>query len=775
MMALAIVAALSQCRKPDVEAVDSTAKVRISCTIPVNKDGKTDFTNILENSTVNWSAGVESIYLAIPHETAPQIVELTSEPQDKSKPTLTFTGSVQSGLLTDGTYDVWYFGNSKHTGISYIEENVKNDIMTSINGAISAQSGSLSDLGKCHIAKATVTASVSEGGATTLTFNGTFNNQIAIVRLGEESSKTSLLRGNAVIGTDYSLQYDGEKFELAVTESAYANISVNPQTESYVVVFPNTNNNVELMSDSGKKVTFLNGINASRMYTVGWEKYEGNNGYEYVDLGLPSGLKWATFNVGANTPEAYGDYFAWGEIAPKTYYGQNNSKTYWKEMGNISGNTTYDAATVNWGEDWRIPTQGEMQELINNCTWTWTQLNDVNGYNVTGTNGKSIFLPAAGSYDSGGGVSINEQGSYWTSTPTTIENNQRAYYLMFTSTSKMVLSNYRDNGRPIRPVSGRKFDIGEVTTAEVTSITDNSAVCGGYVTGNNAYVTEKGICWSTSESPTINDNKMACGQGEGGYTVTLTGLTSATVYYVRAYATNEAGTNYGSQVRFNTTKTGSNGYAYDFSNMGSHVVDLGLPSGVLWSDCNIGAEWAVEQAEWPVNIYGNYFMWACNTSSQYFGEGNYPDYAKAVTINSEIDYSYNYSGDIRYDAATNLWGGNWRTPTAADIDELVDNCTPERVIIKGIGQNGQEIDIVCMKFTSKKNSNSSIYFPLGGIYYDSSELDDRNDLGYYLTASIYNKRSCRDWILRTASDCHRGWDLRWYGYSLRPVIGPKAQ
>ena len=762
MMSLVMVVTLSQCKKQNEENEVETAKVRISCTIPINKNSRTEFTS---DGTVNWSAGVESIYLAVPHETNPQIVELKSSPTSTGGSTLTFDGSIQLGLLEDGKiYDVWYLGNSKHTGKSYIEENIENDVMTSIKGAITEQSGSLSDLGACHIAKATVTAN---GNA--LTFNNDFKNQIAIVRLGEESSNTSILRGNAIIGTDYSLQYDGEKFELAVTKSTDARISVAPQTEgeSYVVVFPNTNNKVELISDSGKKVTFLNGIKAGSMYTVGWEEYEGNNGYEYVDLGLPSGLKWAKYNIGANTAEAYGDYFAWGEIAPKTFYGENNSKTYEEEMGNISGNTTYDAATVNWGENWRIPTQGEMQELIDNCTWTWTQLNGVNGYNVTGTNGKSIFLPAAGSYDSGGGVYINERGSYWTSTPTTIEENRRAYNLVFLSTNKIVGSNYRDNGRPIRPVSGRKFDIGEVTTAEVTSITDNSAVCGGYVTGNNAYVTEKGICWSTSENPTINDNKMACGQGEGEYTVTLTGLTSATVYYVRAYATNEAGTNYGSQVRFNTTKTGSNGYAYDFSNMGSHIVDLGLPSGVLWSDCNIGAEWAVEQTEWPVNIYGNYFMWACNTSSQYFGEGNYPDYAKAITINSEIDYGYNYSGDIRYDAATNLWGGNWRTPTAADIDELKEYCTPLLLTITG----KDDIKIVCLKFTSKLNGKS-IYFPLGGVYYDSSELDHRNDLGYYLTASIYNRTSCRDWILRTASDYHRSWNLRWYGYSLRPVIGP---
>ena len=149
MMALAMIVTLSQCKKQNEETEENTPKVRISCTIPINKDSRTDFTNILENGTVNWSAGVESIYLAIHHEINPQIVELQSEPQGESKPTLTFTGSIQLGLLEDGEiYDVWYLGNSKHTGISYIEENIENNVMTSINGAISAQSGSLSDLGK---------------------------------------------------------------------------------------------------------------------------------------------------------------------------------------------------------------------------------------------------------------------------------------------------------------------------------------------------------------------------------------------------------------------------------------------------------------------------------------------------------------------------------------------------------------------------------------------------------------------------------------------------
>ncbi len=153
------------------------------------------------------------------------------------------------------------------------------------------------------------------------------------------------------------------------------------------------------------------------------------NGYEYVDLGLS--VKWATCNVGATKPEEYGDYFAWGETEPKSTYDwstykycngsyntltkYNNSSSY----GTVDNKTTLDliddAARANWGGSWRMPTKAEQDELRNNCTWTWTTQNGVNGYKVTGTNGNSIFLPAAGDrYDR----SLGDAGSigyYWSS------------------------------------------------------------------------------------------------------------------------------------------------------------------------------------------------------------------------------------------------------------------------------------------------------------------------------------------------------------------------
>ena len=180
------------------------------------------------------------------------------------------------------------------------------------------------------------------------------------------------------------------------------------------------------------------------------------NGHDYVDLGLPSGLKWATYNVGADSPEEYGHYFAWGETTTKTEYTEDNSLTYDKQMNDITGNSQYDAATANWGGTWRIPTKAEQEELLNNCSWTWTTRNGVNGYNVEGPNGNSIFLPAA---DYRGGSSLYGAGSdgfYWSSSP--YENNDYlAYFLYFGSDPHYTESYFRYVGQSVRPVFGGNF------------------------------------------------------------------------------------------------------------------------------------------------------------------------------------------------------------------------------------------------------------------------------------------------------------------------------
>ena len=153
------------------------------------------------------------------------------------------------------------------------------------------------------------------------------------------------------------------------------------------------------------------------------------HGHDYVDLGLPSGLKWATCNVGASTPEGYGDYFAWGEVESKpicdwsTYKwckGSSTTQTKYctdSEYGVVDNKTVLDladdAAHANWGGKWRMPTEAEWTELREKCTWTWTTIHGVPGYEVKSkVNSNSIFLPAAGLCGGTGLYLLGENGYY---------------------------------------------------------------------------------------------------------------------------------------------------------------------------------------------------------------------------------------------------------------------------------------------------------------------------------------------------------------------------
>ena len=159
------------------------------------------------------------------------------------------------------------------------------------------------------------------------------------------------------------------------------------------------------------------------------------NGYECVDLGLS--VKWATCNVGATKPEEYGDYFAWGETQPKSIYdwssykycnGSSSTLTKYNtvsSLGTVDNKTTLelsdDAARANWGGSWRMPTEAELIELREQCTWTWTTQSGVNGYKVTSDkNGKSIFLPATGYRGGSSLLGAGSIGSFWLSSLDTI-------------------------------------------------------------------------------------------------------------------------------------------------------------------------------------------------------------------------------------------------------------------------------------------------------------------------------------------------------------------
>ncbi|MBQ3832641.1 MAG: InlB B-repeat-containing protein [Bacteroidales bacterium] len=197
--------------------------------------------------------------------------------------------------------------------------------------------------------------------------------------------------------------------------------------------------------------------------------YEQHNGHDYVDLGLPSGTKWATCNVGATTPEGYGDYYAWGETTIKTYYewsnyhhcngGQSSDMTKYcnKYSYGYNGYTDNlsvleaadDVAYVAWGGNWRMPTMEEMNELKNCCSTHITSVNGIYCYICTGPNGNSIFLPMAGYRDGRvlNSSGLHGEGYYWSSS-LDVDQPNSAWYL----TRREMAGKYRYYGMTVRPV-----------------------------------------------------------------------------------------------------------------------------------------------------------------------------------------------------------------------------------------------------------------------------------------------------------------------------------
>jgi hypothetical protein len=207
----------------------------------------------------------------------------------------------------------------------------------------------------------------------------------------------------------------------------------------------------------------------------------GNNGggnqinHEYVDLGLPSGTLWATCNVGADMPEDYGDYFAWGETNQKDFYdwntykycnGDYNKLTKYCSNPNFGDNNftdnltvlqpADDAASISWGNDWRTPTQAQWQELENNISSIWTTLNGVNGRLFTANNGNSIFFPAAGFHSESSFNDISKSGRYWSSSLITGSPSYAWHYGFGLYTTNVNGSGRRYDGQSIRPVRSSK-------------------------------------------------------------------------------------------------------------------------------------------------------------------------------------------------------------------------------------------------------------------------------------------------------------------------------
>ena len=396
--------------------------------------------------------------------------------------------------------------------------------------------------------------------------------------------------------------------------------------------------------------------------------------HDYVDLGLPSGTLWATCNVGADTPEDYGDHFAWGETTPKSTY---NWDTYQHCNGSASTLTKYctnssygyngftdnlttllpedDAATANWGEDWRMPVKEELEELYNNTTTTCTTQNGVYGTLFTATNGNSLFLPAEYRYS--GELGDDPFGVYWSSSLNT-DKPYDAWVLQndWYWGDHMESDHGRAGVKSVRAV--RSFSQDSSFVINVTAHPEE----GGSVNGGGTYQTGT-ECTLTA---TPNEGYTFVCWMEYGYVATVSTELTYSFMVNRSRNLRAVFCNYVSG-------------AY-------HYVDLGLPSGLLWATCNVGADIPED--------YGDYFAWGetqpkdtYNWSTYQHCNGSENTLTKYCNNSS---YGYNNFTDglttllPEDDAASVNWGLEWRMPTEQEWWELKRNTTNFLTTLNGV-------------------------------------------------------------------------------------------
>ena len=536
----------------------------------------------------------------------------------------------------------------------------------------------------------------------------------------------------------------------------------------------------------------------------------------YVDLGLPSGTLWATFNIGANAPEDYGDYFAWGETTPKDDYswstyqycnGSENTLTKYcndAEYGynGFTDNLTTllpedDAATANWGNDWRIPAIEEWQELVDNTTCTWTTQNGVNGRLFTASNGNSIFMPAAG-YFNGSSLSYADYACVFWSNPIDTNWPSTTSSAHFNPTN-IYLSNhyYRYLGVSVRPVRATQpASSTYIVTATPNSVgggtvtnTQQGQTCTVTATANDGYTflnwTENGTVVSTNAiyTFTVNGNRNLVANFQLlQYTISVSANPSVggTVTGGGSYnhgqtcvvrATAQSGytftnwTENGLVVSSNATYTfrvnSNRNLVANFVNPnGKSYVNLGLPSGTLWATCNVGADTPED--------YGDYFAWGETTPKDYYGWDNYQHCyiystnAMFTKYCSNSYYGYNgFTDDLTTllpedDAATDNWGGSWRMPTKEEWEELLNYTGADWTT-----QNG----VYGLLFTG--GNGNSIFLPAAGFNYGTSGLNETGSNGYYWSSRLYQSYPDRAWIFRFNAGME--YHERRLGGSVRPV------
>ena len=419
-------------------------------------------------------------------------------------------------------------------------------------------------------------------------------------------------------------------------------------------------------------------------------------GHEYVDLGLPSGMLWAVYNVGADSLGEVGDYFAWGETEPKTDYSWNTYKWGTKDSltkyNNIDSLTVLkaedDAATANWGRAWRTPTMDELYELKDGCTWTWTKDGLVG---TSKTNGNTIFLPLSFGYNGTDLIKDNViDGFVWSSNlSSVVANNGNGY----------------DHGKGIHSASGPYFRLNKnIETAHLNRCVGRCvrAVVSGEDCVKTYNVNFLDIDGKIIVSQVVDEGKVAFAPDS-----------IPTVENFKFIGWDKEFTNVQSDLEVSAK--------YEKLNIkcGHEYVDLGLPSGMLWAVYNVGAD--------SLGEVGDYFARGETAPKTDYSWSTYKWGTKdSLTKYNSTDSLTALSAED--DAATANWGRAWRTPSMKELDELKNGCTWKWT------NNFKESSVAGMVGTSKTNGNT-IFFPLS-FGYNGTDLTDKVIDGFVWSSDL---------------------------------------
>ena len=473
------------------------------------------------------------------------------------------------------------------------------------------------------------------------------------------------------------------------------------------------------------------------------------------------GPHWAETNIGADEPWDYGYYFWWGDTVG--YRRENNAwvasdgsssafsfdsgcaRTYEKHPATLQSEgwitadgvlaPAHDAAHVQWGGDWRMPTDQELSGLVNNCDWTWTTINGVNGYVVRGRGNfadASIFLPLAGR---GYRTSLDypgTDGDYWSSVPLA-GNSGNAWYLALYPNDQDTADIYRFRGQTIRPVQ----------TVPVPITVSFDANGGSEAPPAQSYM--PGEAYGSLPTATRTGYVFAgwFTDGRGGTQVTTASVVPASATTLYAHWTPD----------------------------GTHNKVQLWANGPYWAETNIGAD-----EPWD---YGYYFWWgdtvgyrrennawvANDGSSSSFSFNSAPTYGKHTsTLSNEGWITANGVLASAHDAAHVQWGGYWRMPTDQELADLVNNCDWTRTTINGV--NGYVV-------RGRGNfADASIFLPLAGRGYGTS-LDYAGSEGDYWSSVPLSGNSGDAWHLALNSgDQSTASVFRFRGQTIRPVWLP---